>query len=66
MYLFPRVIELLQENGADNIVVCGGGIFPEDDIFKLKKAGIKELFTPGTPLDEVVKWVEENVNPRGS
>jgi len=47
-------------------VVCGGGIFPEDDLPKLKKAGIKELFTPGTPLDEVVKWVEENVNPRGS
>ena len=66
MYLFPRVIELLQENGADDIVVCGGGIFPEDDIPILKKAGIKELFTPGSPLDEVVKWVEENVNPRGS
>jgi methylmalonyl-CoA mutase C-terminal domain/subunit len=66
MYLFPRVIELLQENSADDIVVCGGGIFPEDDIPKLKKVGIKELFTPGTPLDEVVKWVEENVNPRGS
>ena len=66
MYLFPRVVELLQEKGADDIVVCGGGIFPEDDIPKLKKAGIKELFTPGTPLDEVVRWVEENVNPRGS
>jgi len=66
MYLLPRVVELLQENGADDIVVCGGGIFPEDDIPKLKKAGIKELFTPGTPLDDVVKWVEENVNPRGS
>ncbi len=66
MYLFPRVIELLKEKGADDIVVCGGGIFPEDDIPKLKKAGIKELFTPGTPLDEVVKWVEENVKPRDS
>ena len=64
MYLFPRVIELLHEKGADDIVVCGGGIFPEDDIPKLKKAGIKDLFTPGTPLDEVVKWVEENVKPR--
>jgi len=66
MYLFPRVIELLHENNADDIVVCGGGIFPEDDIPKLKKAGIKELFTPGTSLDEVVKWVKENVNPRSS
>ncbi|HDH86989.1 MAG: cobalamin B12-binding domain-containing protein [Deltaproteobacteria bacterium] len=65
MYLFPRVVELLHEKGADDIVVCGGGIFPEEDIPKLKKAGIKELFTPGTPLDKVVKWVEENVKPRG-
>jgi len=65
MYLFPRVVELLEEKGANDIVVCGGGIFPEEDIPKLKKAGIKEIFTPGTPLPEVVKWVEENVKPRG-
>ncbi|UCG66086.1 MAG: cobalamin B12-binding domain-containing protein [Deltaproteobacteria bacterium] len=66
MYLFPRVMELLKEKGADDIVVCGGGIFPEEDIPKLKKAGIKEIFTPGTPLTEVVKWVEEHVEPRSS
>ena len=64
MYLLPRVVELLQENGADDIVVCGGGIFPEEDIPKLKKIGIKEIFTPGTPLGAVVNWVEENVKPR--
>ncbi|MBE9522824.1 MAG: cobalamin B12-binding domain-containing protein [Proteobacteria bacterium] len=66
MYLFPRVVELLKEKGADDIVVCGGGIFPEEDIPQLKKAGIKEIFTPGTPLTEVVKWVKENVEPRSS
>jgi methylmalonyl-CoA mutase C-terminal domain/subunit len=66
MYLFPRVVELLRENDADEIIVCGGGIFPEEDIPKLKKVGIKEIFNPGTPLGEVVKWVEENVKPRGS
>jgi methylmalonyl-CoA mutase C-terminal domain/subunit len=66
MYLFPRVVELLKENDADEIIVCGGGIFPEEDIPKLKEAGIKEIFAPGTPLGEVVKWVEENVKPRGS
>ncbi len=66
MYLFPRVLELLKENSADDIVVCGGGIFPEEDIPKLKEAGIKEIFIPGTPLTEVVKWVEENVKPRSS
>jgi methylmalonyl-CoA mutase C-terminal domain/subunit len=64
MYLFPRVVELLREKGADDIVVCGGGIFPEEDIPRLKKAGIKELFTPGTPLKEAVKWVEDHVEPR--
>ena len=64
MYLFPRVVELLEQRGADDIVVCGGGIFPEEDIPKLKKAGIKEIFTPGTPLSEVVTWVEENVEAR--
>ncbi|MBN1225389.1 MAG: cobalamin B12-binding domain-containing protein [Deltaproteobacteria bacterium] len=65
MYLFPRVVELLKEKNADDIVVCGGGIFPEEDIPKLKNAGIKEVFTPGTPLTEIVNWVKENVNPRG-
>jgi methylmalonyl-CoA mutase C-terminal domain/subunit len=64
MYLFPRVVELLKERSAHDIVVCGGGIFPEEDIPKLKKAGIKEIFTPGTPLTEVVAWVEQNVEAR--
>jgi len=65
MYLFPTVIELLKEKGANDIVVCGGGIFPEEDIPKLKMAGVKEIFTPGTTLPEVVKWVEEHVKPGG-
>ena len=63
-YLFPRVVELLGERGAGDIVVCGGGIFPDDDIEILKKTGIKELFTPGSSLKEIVTWVEENVKPR--
>ena len=64
LYLFPRVVELLKENGAEDIVVCGGGIIPEEDIPKLKKAGIKEIFTPGSSLSEIVRWVELNVKPR--
>lgn len=63
-YLFPRTVELLRERGADDIVVCGGGIIPDDDIPRLKKAGIAEIFRPGTALDDIVKWVEENVEPR--
>ena len=64
MYLFSRVVELLKEKEADDIVVIGGGIVPEDDIVKLKRAGIKEVFTPGTALDEIVDWVNENIRPR--
>jgi len=63
-YLFPAVVELLREKAADDIVVCGGGIIPDDDIKKLKKSGVKEVFTPGTPLDDIVKWVQDNVTPR--
>lgn len=63
-YLFPRTVELLRERGADDIVVCGGGILPDEDIPTLKKAGIKEVFRPGTALDHIVKWVEQNVKPR--
>jgi methylmalonyl-CoA mutase C-terminal domain/subunit len=66
MYLFPRVIELLREKGADDIVVCGGGIIPDEDIPRLKKEGVKEIFTPGSPLDEITSWVKENVHPRGT
>ena len=64
MYLFPRVVELLKEKGADDIAVCGGGIIPDEDIGKLKAVGIGEIFPPGTPLTVIVKWVEENVKPR--
>ena len=65
MYLFPRVLEILNENGVNEIVVCGGGIIPEEDIPKLKKLGVKEVFKPGSLLEDIVKWVEENVKPRG-
>src|SRR5438445_3604356 len=58
-YLFPRVLELLKEQGADDIVVFGGGIIPDDDIPRLKAAGVRALFRPGTATDEVVKFVKE-------
>ncbi len=65
MYLFTTVVDLLKEQGAEDIVVCGGGIIPEEDIPKLKTAGIREIFTPGSSLTEIVGWVHENVRPRG-
>ncbi len=61
MYLFPRIIELLVEKGADDIPVFGGGIIPEDDIPVLQKAGVKAIFTPGSPVDETINWIRENV-----
>jgi methylmalonyl-CoA mutase C-terminal domain/subunit len=63
-YLFPRVIELLKEKGAEDIVVFGGGIVPEEDIAALTQCGVTAIFTPGTRIDEAVKWVRENIKPR--
>jgi methylmalonyl-CoA mutase C-terminal domain/subunit len=64
-YLFPRTIELLKEKQAEDIMVIGGGIIPEEDIPKLIKAGVKTIFTPGTKLEETVAWVRKHVRPRG-
>lgn len=58
-YLFPRVIELLREQGADDILVFGGGVIPEEDIPGLKQAGVAEIFTPGTPTSETVDFLRE-------
>jgi methylmalonyl-CoA mutase C-terminal domain/subunit len=65
MYLFPRVIEILKEKGAQDIVVCGGGIIPDEDIPRLMNSGIKQIFTPGTTLENIVRWVQNNIEPRG-
>ena len=56
-YLFPRVIELLREQDANGILVVGGGVIPEEDIPDLKKAGVAEVFTPGTPTSETVDFL---------
>jgi methylmalonyl-CoA mutase C-terminal domain/subunit len=63
-YSFPRVVELLKENNAEDIAVIGGGIFPMEDIPKLKEIGIRELFEPGAKLQDITFWVKENVKPR--
>mgnify|MGYP000662717210 FL=1 len=62
--LFPRVIEMLKENNAEDITVIGGGIIPEQDFDKLYKAGVQEVFTPGTPLEDIVSWIDNHVTPR--
>ena len=61
--LFPRVIELLKKAGVP-VPVFGGGIIPEEDIPRLRKAGVKAVFTPGTSTQEVVEWVRSHIRPR--
>lgn len=55
--LFPRVVELLAERDASDIVVFGGGIIPDDDIPVLEASGVAKVFTPGTPTYDIVDWV---------
>jgi methylmalonyl-CoA mutase C-terminal domain/subunit len=59
--LFPAVIELLALKGASDIVVIGGGVIPTDDVTQLHSCGVAHVFTPGTPISEVVEWVSANV-----
>jgi methylmalonyl-CoA mutase C-terminal domain/subunit len=60
-HLFSRVLELLNEKGAEDIAVFGGGIIPAEDIKALKALGVKELFTPGASTQEIVRFVRENI-----
>lgn len=60
-FLFPKVIELLKEKDAQDILVIGGGVIPDEDIPELKKTGIKEIFTPGTPTSAIVDFIKSNV-----
>jgi len=61
MTLFPKVVKLLEQQGAPDIVVFGGGIIPGSDAAKLKEAGIAEVFTPGATTSSIIEWVKANV-----
>ncbi|MGH7280813.1 MAG: cobalamin B12-binding domain-containing protein [Polyangiaceae bacterium] len=61
--LFPAVVDALRAKGANDVVVFGGGIIPESDMQGLHDAGIRGVFTPGTTLESIVTWVNENVKP---
>jgi len=60
-YLFPKVMELLKEKKAEDILVLGGGIIPDEDIPALKAAGIAEVFGPGTDTRDIVRYIQEKV-----
>lgn len=64
MTYFPRILQLLKEKGAEDVVVFGGGIIPEEDRKALEAMGVKKIFTPGTSTEEIVSWVREHIVPK--
>lgn len=65
MTVFPRLMKLLRERDADDILVIGGGVIPDDDVVRLKELGVKELLLQDTPPDAIVTMVRRIVTERG-
>jgi methylmalonyl-CoA mutase, C-terminal domain len=63
--IIPRVMELAKQHKMDDVLVLVGGIIPDQDIPALKQLGVAAVFQPGTPMDDIVKFIKENVKPRG-
>ena len=59
MTIFPRILDLLRQEGADDIVLFGGGVIPAADVTALKEVGVAEVFVSDTPTDETVAWIRE-------
>lgn len=66
MTLFPRVVRLLRERGADEVLVFGGGIIPTEDIVALEAEGVERIFTPGASTSDIVTWLRERLSARVS
>ena len=64
MHICPRVMELLKEKGLVDVLVMVGGIIPDVDIPKLQAAGVRGIFLPGTPMQSIVTFINDNVRPR--
>jgi methylmalonyl-CoA mutase C-terminal domain/subunit len=62
MALFPKVMDLLREYGLDDVLIVAGGIIPDEDVPALNEMGIKGIFGPGTPTDQIVEFIRENVS----
>ncbi len=62
--IVPRVLDLLRQNQADDIMLVIGGIIPDVDVEPLKRMGVAAIFLPGTPLDDIVRFIRQNVKPR--
>jgi methylmalonyl-CoA mutase C-terminal domain/subunit len=63
--IVPRVADLMKEKKMDDVLVLVGGIIPDQDIPGLKAAGVQGVFQPGTPMDDIVQFIRNNVKPRG-
>jgi methylmalonyl-CoA mutase C-terminal domain/subunit len=64
MTLVPRIVELLNEQGVDDVVITVGGTIPAEDVPELKKLGISEVFTPGSSTDDIVEFVRDAASAR--
>ena len=64
MHICPRLMELLRERGLQDVLVVVGGIIPDVDIPRLRDAGVKGIFLPGTPMQEIIDFIAANVRPR--
>jgi methylmalonyl-CoA mutase C-terminal domain/subunit len=66
MTILPKIKNLMNEKGLDDVLLTGGGIIPEEDIKKLKEIGVGELFTPGTSTKNIAEYIKEwrKINPR--
>lgn len=64
MSIFPRLLEQLRNAEAADIIVFGGGIVPNEDVKELKKQGVSEIFTPGSPMEEIISWIRTTLQPK--
>ena len=64
MTVFPKIIKLMNEKGAEDILLTGGGIIPDEDMKKLNSLGVGKLFPPGTDTEDIVNYIKEEVNKR--
>ena len=64
MHICPRVMELLKAKGLDDVIVVVGGIIPDVDIAKLQAIGVRGIFLPGSPMQDIINFISQNVRPR--
>ncbi len=63
-HICPRVVQLLKDRGLDDVLVVVGGIIPDVDVPKLQEVGVRGVFRPGSPMHEIVEFIEKSVRPR--